>query len=64
MTDEAAADAVEMGDEAAETAELAGTTSLTLVVSPTLTWIAAAASSPARPTKAHQQVNTHTHKKK
>ena len=32
-----AAAAVEMGDEAAETAELAGTTSLTFVVSPTLT---------------------------
>ncbi len=33
----AAAAAVEMGDEAAETAELACTTSLTFVVSPTLT---------------------------
>lgn len=43
---QAAAVAVEMGDEAAETAELAGTTSLTFVVSPTLTWMAAAASSP------------------
>jgi hypothetical protein len=48
---------VEMGDEAAETAELAGTTSLTFVVSPTLTWMAAAASSPFEKKKKKKRPN-------
>ena len=51
-----------VGNEAAETAELA--TSLTFVGSPTLTWIAAAASSPAHLGLTHTISNcaeTHTH---
>jgi hypothetical protein len=58
-----AAAAVEMGDEAAETAELAGTTSLTFVVSPTLTWIAAAASSPVQ-SRTYQPISPNKLKKK